>query len=86
VRAPVDPSFRNGQIFCLPLDRLDGGSESRSDLRNRCSIGSHGDEFALDVADVEETETGLLVTIRGSKTDQAGAAETARGRPATFDC
>jgi site-specific recombinase XerD len=25
---------------------------------------------ALDVADIEETETGLLVTIRGSKTDQ----------------
>jgi site-specific recombinase XerD len=27
---------------------------------------------ALDVADIEETETGLLVTIRQSKTDQEG--------------
>jgi hypothetical protein len=27
---------------------------------------------ALDVADIEETETGLLVTIRSSKTDQEG--------------
>jgi hypothetical protein len=26
----------------------------------------------LDVADIEETETGLLVTIRQSKTDQEG--------------
>jgi site-specific recombinase XerD len=31
---------------------------------------------ALDVADVEETETGLLVTIRRSKTDQEGKGVT----------
>lgn len=31
---------------------------------------------ALDVADVEETETGLLVKIRGSKTDQERAGTT----------
>jgi site-specific recombinase XerD len=30
---------------------------------------------ALDVADIEETETGLLVTIRQSKTDQEGAGD-----------
>jgi integrase len=30
---------------------------------------------ALDVADIEETETGLLVTIRHSKTDQEGAGD-----------
>src|ERR1700747_993241 len=35
-----------------------GGALRRSEL------------VALDVADLEETETGLLVTIRGSKTDQ----------------
>jgi site-specific recombinase XerD len=35
-----------------------GGALRRSEL------------VALDVADIEETETGLLVTIRGSKTDQ----------------
>ena len=29
----------------------------------------------LDVADIEETETGLLVTIRHSKTDQEGAGD-----------
>jgi site-specific recombinase XerD len=40
---------------------------------------------ALDVADVAETESGLLVTIRGSKTDQERQGETialARGRMA----
>lgn len=31
---------------------------------------------ALDVADIEETETGLLVTIRRSKTDQEGEGVT----------
>jgi site-specific recombinase XerD len=31
---------------------------------------------ALDVADIEETETGLLVTIRRGKTDQEGAGRT----------
>jgi integrase len=40
---------------------------------------------ALNVADVAENETGLLVTIRGSKTDQERQGETiaiARGRMA----
>jgi site-specific recombinase XerD len=31
---------------------------------------------ALDVADIEETETGLLVTIRRGKTDQEGTGRT----------
>ena len=31
---------------------------------------------ALDVADIAETETGLLVTIRRSKTDQDGEGVT----------
>jgi site-specific recombinase XerC len=30
----------------------------------------------LDVADIAETEAGLLVTIRGSKTDQERAGAT----------
>ncbi|WP_244553018.1 site-specific integrase [Bradyrhizobium erythrophlei] len=38
-----------------------GGALRRSEL------------VALDVADIEETATGLLVTIRGSKTDQERA-------------
>ena len=33
---------------------------------------------ALDVADIAETETGLLVTIRRSKTDQEGEAPRLR--------
>jgi site-specific recombinase XerD len=41
-----------------------GGALRRSEL------------VALDVADVAETETGLLVTIRGSKTDQERAGVT----------
>jgi integrase len=41
-----------------------GGALRRSEL------------VALDVADIEETETGLLVTIRSSKTDQEGQGAT----------
>jgi len=41
-----------------------GGALRRSEL------------VALDVADIEETETGLLVTIRGGKTDQERAGAT----------
>jgi integrase len=41
-----------------------GGAFRRSEL------------VALDIADVAETETGLLVTIRHSKTDQEGEGET----------
>jgi integrase len=41
-----------------------GGALRRSEL------------VALDVADIAETETGLLVTIRGSKTDQERAGTT----------
>jgi integrase len=41
-----------------------GGALRRSEL------------VALDVADIEETETGLLVRIRGSKTDQERAGAT----------
>jgi site-specific recombinase XerD len=50
-----------------------GGALRRSEL------------VALDVADIAETETGLLVTIRGSKTDQERAGATiaiARGNVA----
>ena len=41
-----------------------GGAFRRSEL------------VALDVTDIAETETGLLVTIRHSKTDQEGEGET----------
>jgi hypothetical protein len=41
-----------------------GGALRRSEL------------VALDVEDIQETETGLLVTIRGSKTDQERAGAT----------
>src|SRR6202011_1919556 len=41
-----------------------GGALRRSEL------------VALDVADIAETETGLLVTIRGSKTDQERVGAT----------
>jgi site-specific recombinase XerD len=41
-----------------------GGAMRRSEL------------VALDVEDIQETETGLLVTIRGSKTDQERAGAT----------
>jgi site-specific recombinase XerD len=41
-----------------------GGALCRSEL------------VALDVADVQETATGLLITIRSSKTDQERAGAT----------
>ena len=50
-------------------------------IARSCCLGFAGafrrsELVALDVADIAETETGLLVTIRRSKTDQEGEGVT----------
>ena len=44
--------------------------------RLTCGALRRSELVALDVADIQETATGLLVTIRGSKTDQERASAT----------
>jgi integrase len=74
-KAPAVASKMLGMVATAP-DRLVG-------LRDRALllIGFGGalrrsELVALDVADIAETETGLLVTIRHSKTDQEGEGAT----------
>jgi site-specific recombinase XerD len=74
-KAPAVAGKMLGMVATAP-DRLSG-------LRDRALllIGFGGalrrsELVALDVADLEETETGLLVTIQGSKTDQERQGET----------
>jgi glutathione S-transferase len=60
---------------------LEGFAAVMEAIRNFGLIGFGGalrrsELVALDVADIEETETGLLVKIRGSKTDQERAGAT----------
>ena len=69
-KAPAVAGKMLGMVATAPdklaglRDRALGGALRRSEL------------VALDVADIQETETGLLVTIRGSKTDQERAGAT----------
>jgi site-specific recombinase XerD len=74
-KAPVVAAKMLGMVATAP-DKLAG-------LRDRALllVGFGGalrrsELVALDVADIQETETGLLVTIRGSKTDQERAGAT----------
>jgi site-specific recombinase XerD len=74
-KAPAVAGKMLGMVAAAP-DKLAG-------LRDRALllIGFGGalrrsELVALDVADIAETETGLLVTIRGSKTDQERAGVT----------
>jgi site-specific recombinase XerD len=74
-KAPAVAGKVLGMVATAP-DRLSG-------LRDRALllIGFGGalrrsELVALDVADIQETETGLLVKIRGSKTDQERAGAT----------
>jgi integrase len=53
-KRPLEAGLRDRTLLLVGF----GGALRRSEL------------VALDVADIEETEPGLLVKIRGSKTDQ----------------
>jgi len=74
-KAPAVAGKVLGMVATAP-DRLSG-------LRDRALLliglrwrAGRSELVALDVADIQETETGLLVKIRGSKTDQERAGAT----------
>jgi integrase len=58
-----------GMVATAP-DRLAGLRDRALLLLGFAGAFRRSELVALDVADIEETETGLLVAIRGSKTDQ----------------
>jgi site-specific recombinase XerD len=63
-------------MVALAPDRLTGLRDRALLLLGFAGALRRSELVALDVADIEETETGLLVTIRHSKTDQEGEGVT----------
>jgi site-specific recombinase XerD len=57
-------------------DRLSGLRDRALLLLGFAGAFRRSELVALDVADVAETQTGLLVTIRRSKTDQEAMGRT----------
>ena len=63
-------------MAALAPDRLTGLRDRALLLLGFAGAFRRSELVALDVADIEETETGLLVMIRRSKTDQEGEGIT----------
>jgi site-specific recombinase XerD len=68
-KAPAVAGKMLGMVATAP-DRLSGLRDRALLLLGFAGAFRRSELVALDVADLEENETGLLVTIRGSKTDQ----------------
>ena len=80
-KAPATAAKVQAMVALAP-DRLTGLRDRALLLLGFAGAFRRSELVALDVADVEETETGLLITIRRSKTDQEGegvAIAIARG-------
>jgi site-specific recombinase XerD len=57
-------------------DRLSGLRDRALLLLGFAGVFRRSELVALDVADIEETQTGLLVAIRRGKTDQEATGRT----------
>jgi site-specific recombinase XerD len=68
-KAPAVAAKMLGMVATAP-DSLAGLRDRALLLLGFAGAFRRSELVALDVADIAETETGLLVTIRGSKTDQ----------------
>jgi site-specific recombinase XerD len=68
-KAPAVAAKMLGMVATAP-DSLAGLRDRALLLLGFAGAFRRSELVALDVVDIEETETGLLVTIRGSKTDQ----------------
>jgi site-specific recombinase XerD len=68
-KAPAVAAKMLGMVATAP-DSLAGLRDRALLLLGFAGAFRRSELVALDVADISETETGLLVTIRGSKTDQ----------------
>lgn len=74
-KAPAVAAKMHSMVALAP-DRLSGLRDRAILLLGFAGAFRRSELVALDVADIAETETGLLVTIRRSKTDQEGAGIT----------
>src|SRR5258708_34873707 len=68
-KAPAGAAKMVGMVATAP-DSFAGLRDRALLLLGFAGAFRRSELVALDVADIAETETGLLVTIRGSKTDQ----------------
>ena len=73
-------------MVALAPDRLTGLRDRALLLLGFAGAFRRSELVALDVIDVEQTETGLLVTIRRSKTDQEGEGITIAIARGTVAC
>jgi integrase len=74
-KAPAVAAKMLGMVATAP-DGLAGLRDRALLLLGFAGAFRRSELVALDVADIQETETGLLVTIRHSKTDQEGQGVT----------
>jgi site-specific recombinase XerD len=74
-KAPAVAAKMLSMVATAP-DRLSGLRDSALLLLGFAGAFRRSELVALDVADVEETQTGLLVKIRRSKTDQEALGRT----------
>jgi site-specific recombinase XerD len=74
-KAPAVAAKMLGMVATAP-DSLTGLRDRALLLLGFAGAFRRSELVALDVVDLEETETGMLVTIRGSKTDQERQGET----------
>jgi site-specific recombinase XerD len=74
-KAPAVAAKMLSMVATAP-DRLSGLRDSALLLLGFAGAFRRSELVALDMADIEETQTGLLVTIRRSKTDQEAMGRT----------
>ena len=74
-KAPAVAAKMLSMVATAP-DRLSGLRDRALLLLWFAGAFRRSERVALDVADIEETQTGLLVTIRRSKTDQEAMGRT----------
>jgi site-specific recombinase XerD len=74
-KAPAVAAKMHSMVATTP-DKLSGLRDRALLLLGFAGAFRRSELVALDVADIAETETGLLVTIRRGKTDQEGAGRT----------
>lgn len=79
-KAPATPDRLRAIASHVPRDTLQGIRDRALLLFGFASACRRSELAALDLDDLEETEDGLLVTVRRSKTDQEGAGHE-RGVP-----
>jgi integrase len=73
---PITLEVLRKMIEAIPADSVIGLRDRALLVLGFALMGRRSELAALNISDVEETEDGLLVTIRMSKTDQDAVGET----------